>query len=366
MIFEDMLKRTPPRGTACSAPKKAMHLFANTRLEMQQYKNVLGAASSWPSYITSTSDILNLNMHWLTFASVACFASVNAHPSRRNDISCPTVFDGRVPISATGATFVNGQLPYDPSYILGANLTWADVLRFPAGARSLFDNSSSKAVEVTIDDRAIFTPSPDNRQVGFRRAELLPKPVNATDSATGLKTLHWSLKIDKSRPLNYSHEYQLVWLENQDYSANQFTLGTGTPYGKNDTSRKEAKSLFLLGTSASNPQQTLWKTPFTDGVWHNFGLVLDYNKNHVEVFYSKDGEPLTRKTKFLANDLSNLGQYHFGVLKKPIGPPGIDITKQGFQPAGIHEGLAYGGTFEENSAGGCISTAPGVKGKKLN
>lgn len=299
-------------------------------------------------------------MYWLILASIASIAQATG---RRDDISCPLVFDGRVPKTATGSNFESGKLPYDPSYVLGANLTWKDALRFPNGPQALFDNSTTKAVEVTIDDRSIFTPSPDNRQTGFRRAELLPKPTNATDSVTGIKTLHWSMKTDQYRQLNYSHEYQLVWLENQDYSANQFTIGTGTPYGSNSTSDKDARMLFLLGTSATVPQQTLWKTPFTEGVWHNFGLVLDYTANEVEVFYSKGQAPLARKTKLLANDLSNLGQYHFGVLKKPTGPPGIDITKAGFQEAGIHEGLTYGGVFEENSKGGCISLANGVKGR---
>lgn len=302
-------------------------------------------------------------MHLLTLASAVLASRAAGHHAHHADISCPIVFDGRVPRSAVGGTFVNGELPYDPAYVLGANLTWADVLKFPKTPQSLFDNSNSKAVEVTIDDRSIFTPSPDNRQTGFRRAELLPKPANATDSVTGLKTLHFSLKTDQSRPLNHSHEYQLLWLESQDYSANQFTIGTGTPYGSTTTSRKDARSLFLLGTSASSPQQTLWKTSFTEGVWHNFGLILDYNTNQVEVFYSKGNAPLSRKTKFLANDLSNLGQYHFGVLKKPTGPPGIDIAREGFQEAGIREGLTYGGIFEEDSAGGCISVARGVRGE---
>lgn len=214
-------------------------------------------------------------MHWLLFASAAVLANVSGYPTRRSDISCPIVFDGRVQKFATGTSFANGDLPYDPSYVLGANLTWTDALRFPKNPQSLFDNSSTKAVEVTINDRSIFTPSPDNRQTGFRRAELLSQPLNATDSVTGIKTLHWSLKTDHFRPLDYSHEYQLVWLESQDYSANQFTIGTGTPYGSNKLSPREAKTLFLLGTSAAGPQQILWKTPFTEGVWHNFGLVLD-------------------------------------------------------------------------------------------
>jgi hypothetical protein len=305
-------------------------------------------------------------MRSILFASIIVAANAAGHSARKQDSSCPLVFDGRVPQSATGATFDNGGVPYDPAYVLGANVTWTDALRFPRGESSLFDNSSSKAVEVTISDRSIFTPSPDNRQIGFRRAELQPKPANATDSVTGIKTLHFSLKTDHARPLNYSHEYQLVWIENQDYAANQFTIGSGTPYGSNTTSDKDAKTLFLLGTSAASPQQTLWKTAFTPDVWHNFGLVLDFNSNKVQVFYSKGSAPLVRKTDFIANDLSNLGQYHVGVLKKPTGPPGIDITKQGFQEAGLNEGIAYGGVFEETSAGGCISVAKGVKGKKLH
>lgn len=304
-------------------------------------------------------------MHWLLLTGAALVAYAAARPSRRNDLSCPVVFDGRVPKSATGATFDNGDLPYDPSFVLGANVTWTDSLRFPKTPQSLFDNSSSKAVEVTIDDRSIFTPSPDNRQTGFRRAELLPKPLNVTDSVTGIKTLHWSLKTDDARPLNYTHEYQLVWLEDQDFSANQFTIGTGTPYESNDTSSEDARSLFLLGTSASSPQQTLWKTSFTPGVFHNFGLVLDYDNDQVLVYYSQGSSKLSRKLSFVANDLSNLGQYHLGLLKKPTGPPGIDITKQGFQAVGLDEGLVYGGIFEEDSAGGCISVAKNVKGKTL-
>lgn len=299
-------------------------------------------------------------MYWLIIASIT---SVATAAGRRNDFSCPLVFDGRVPASATGNTFDSGNLPYDAAFVRGANITWNDALKFPGGTRSLFDNSTSKAVEVTVDDRSIFTPSPTNRQTGFRRAELLPKPANATDSVTGVKTLHWSFKTDKNRPLNYTHEYQLVWLENADFSANQFVLGTGTPFGSNSTTDEDAKTIFLLGNSATSPAETLFKTPFTQGVWHNFGLVLDYAANEVEVFYSQGNAPLASKTKVLANDLSKLGQYHFGVLKKPTGAPGIDVTKEGFQQANLDEGITYGGIFEEDSVSGCISVARGVKGK---
>lgn len=274
--------------------------------------------------------------------------------------TCPLVFDGRVPKTATGATFDQGLLPYNPKYDLGANLTWADVLVFPRVPQSLFDNSSTKAVEATIDDRAVFTPSPTNAQVGFRRNELLPQPANVNDSVTGIKTLHWSMRSDIHRPLNYSHEYQLVWLESQDYSADQFSLNTGTIFGT-PFNKREAKDLFLRGTSAASPQQTLWRTPFTDGVWHNFGLELNFNTNHLRVYYSQNGQQLVPRTGWISNDLSNLGEYHFGMLKKPTGQGLTDITKQGYQEKGIHEGVVYGGIFEEDSAKGCVSLTPGKK-----
>lgn len=277
--------------------------------------------------------------------------------------TCPFVFDGRVPKTATGATFDRDLLPYNPKYDLGANLTWADVLLFPEVPKSLFDNSSTKAVEVTIDDRAVFTPSPTNAQIGFRRNELLPQPANVNASVTGIKTLHWSMRSDVHRLLNYSHEYQLVWLESQDYSADQFSLNTGTIFGT-PFDKQEAKSLFLRGTSAASPQQTLWKTPFTDNVWHNFGLELDFNTNHLRVYYSQASEQLVARTGWISNDLSNLGEYHFGMLKKPTGQNLTDITKQGYQEKGIHEGIVYGGIFEEDSAKGCVSVAPGKKCEK--
>ena len=49
------------------------------------------------------------------------------------------------------------------------------------------------------------------------------------------------------------------------------------------------------------------------------------------------------------------------MLKKPTGEGLTDVTKQGFQEAGINEGIVYGGIFMEDSTGGCISkSASGV------
>lgn len=303
-------------------------------------------------------------MHCLLIPIVTLLPLAFASPVKPNNYNvCPVVFDGRVSDNATGASFDQGLLPYDSEYDLGANLTWADVLRFPRTAQSLFDPDCDKTVQVTIDDRSIFTPSPTNEQLGFRRAELLPQLSDANGSVTGIKTLHWSMMSDTRRKLNYTHEYQLVWLESSDYSSNQFSLNTGALYGSTNTTAKEAKMLYLRGSSAMDPQQTLWETPFTDGVWHNFGLALNFNKNELAVLYSTASKPLALQTKAIVNDLSGLGQFHFGMLKKPTGQA-TDITREGFQPAGIHEGITYGGIFEEDSTAGCISVAPGKRSKE--
>jgi hypothetical protein len=61
--------------------------------------------------------------------------------------------------------------------------------------------------------------------------------------------------------------------------------------------------------------------------------------------------------KATANNVSGQGQFHFGVLKKGVNG-GADITKDAEQPAGINEGLIFGGIFEEDTADGCVSLSP--------
>lgn len=98
---------------------------------------------------------------------------------------------------------------------------------------------------------------------------------------------------DSHRLLNYSHEYQLVWLESADFSADQIAFATGTIFNTT-ASAKQAKSLFVRGSDTASLQVTYWSTPFDDGVWHNFGLLLDFNVNKVEVWYSRSNGALRR------------------------------------------------------------------------
>lgn len=76
------------------------------------------------------------------------------------------------------------------------------------------------------------------------------------------------------------------------------------------------------------------------------------------MFYSQNSAPLAAVTQVVANDVSGRGQYHFGMLKKPTGEGLKDVAKEGFQPAGISEGIIYGGILMEDSANACISLSP--------
>jgi hypothetical protein len=110
--------------------------------------------------------------------------------------------------------------------------------------------------------------------VAFRRTELIPANNDGADAGTqGIKTLHFSVRKDTVRPLNLSHEYQLAFLESQDFSTNQFVLKTGTILGQ-DTADPDTLQLF----GNLNEGQLLFSTPFTPNIFHNFALTLDFDQ----------------------------------------------------------------------------------------
>lgn len=157
------------------------------------------------------------------------------------------------------------------------DLTWSQIIKLPTVPVSLFDSEGTLATEVTLSDKSIFAPSETNIQTGFRRAELMIKSNSGTDgSGTGLKTLHFSVRKDAARPLNTTHEYQLVFLEDTSFATNQFVLKTGTIYGQ--PAGQDPDSLVLVGNVNSSPVPTLFLTKFTADVWHNFGIVLDFDQ----------------------------------------------------------------------------------------
>ncbi|KAL5319011.1 hypothetical protein ACEPPN_014080 [Leptodophora sp. 'Broadleaf-Isolate-01'] len=232
-----------------------------------------------------------------------------------------------------------------------------------------FDSTGTKAVGITIKQRPLLPSSNSktdsssdksifNSQTGFRRAELLPLSNSGTDaSTTGIKTMHFSIMKDTARPLDTAHEYQLFFLESSDYSTNQVVLKYGTIIGGNP-SGANPDTLFLQGNVNSKKISTIFSTRFTPGMWHNFGLVLDFVKGTTQVYYSTGNSPLASVSKAVTNNVAGQGQYHFGILKKPVNPDS-DITKSGKQPSGINEGVMFGGIFEEDSSSNsCISLSP--------
>lgn len=211
--------------------------------------------------------------------------SVFAAPFHGNPdhVKCPIIFDGRVPVNATRATFDTTSSPFSPKYVHGENLTWSSIVLLPSSLPpARFDvPKEHRPVEVTINDASLFHPGGNGIQYGFRRAGLLLKddvnPEGGDVADQGIVTFHWSLRMDPSRPFNLSHEYMNVWHERGDYSGNQFTFvggvvlkgdggdGVDTPEEKNQWRVQNAKNEFVFNT------------PIKHNAWQNFAIQLNHN-----------------------------------------------------------------------------------------
>ncbi|KAG5988869.1 hypothetical protein E4U43_004617 [Claviceps pusilla] len=290
-------------------------------------------------------------VHLLFYVAAATAAASTLDSEATTGPRCPLIFDGRVPANFTLKQFDDKNNIFNPSFVHGANQNFSSVLKFPdyTKRQSLFDRvGRTKPVEVTINDQSIFTPSPGNSQVGFRRTELLIASNSGKDNSTlGIRTLHFSIAKDSTRPLNLSHEYQLTFLEDASFSTNQFVLKTGTIIGVDNIN---ADSLTLFGNT-NKFGDVLFTTPFSSGTFHNFALRLDFTRNTTEVLYSTGLHTLKSVAGPRSNDISGQGQYHFGLLKK--GLDGNGDSKKGFQEPGIDEGIIYGGVFLEDRSEIC-------------
>ncbi|KAI6085482.1 hypothetical protein F4821DRAFT_150327 [Hypoxylon rubiginosum] len=279
-------------------------------------------------------------------SSLLLASTASARPAWKRgtgEVQCPIVLSGFVPADATPTDFDSyATSPFNPDYIRGSE-KFSTILQFPDAGSSRFDNATTKSVEVTINDKSIF-----QTQNGFRRAGLqIQGDTNENGPGTqGVKTLHFSIKQDPERTLNLTHEYLNVWHESADYSANQFNFETGTIIGKSGSDKNKFQVLNRQNTQ-------IWSTPVDPTAWQNFAITLDFVKNTLQVYYSKDDEPLEAVTSAVSNDNSGGGQYQIGILKKPTGTS--DVVNSGYQEKGISEGQIYGGIFLEDSADGCVS-----------
>lgn len=92
----------------------------------------------------------------------------------------------------------------------------------------LWSNRSSYAedvIAVSIDNSSVFTPgnNPDNAQFGFRRTELIAQKNFSVAELTEISQVnttafHFSIAMDDSKPLNFTHEYQVLFIEPSDGS----------------------------------------------------------------------------------------------------------------------------------------------------
>ncbi|KAH9960105.1 hypothetical protein BC827DRAFT_413336 [Russula dissimulans] len=217
-------------------------------------------------------------------------------------------------------------------------------------------------IRIAIDNSSIFTPGSSAPQLGFRRSEIIAQPDQdgnrtALDEVleSGITAFHFSVHADTQRPLNYTHEYQALWIELSDGS-HIFDLQTGTPF---NTTLSSADSHVLR--IRAHDGTVLFHTPFLQHTWHNFAVVIDWDKFEFEVFYSTDADPLEPATMAkVQEDLSaassphGVGEFHFGVLKLPLidasNTPAeqADVVHFGIQE-GSREALIYSGMFVEST-----------------
>lgn len=195
------------------------------------------------------------------------------------------IWDGRIPTNFSKSAFdSNLTSPFNPEFVRATDEPFSQIIEFPDTPPSLFDGSTSRPLEVTINDNSIFAPG-GNLMNGFRRAELLPITNNGTDATVqGVTTLHFSITEDPTKPLNYSHEYQIVFIETNDFASHVWTLKTGTPFGTDPASLPEGKAKTLrLGSSTAGgaEEEVLFETPFDTEVWYNFAIQTDWDNRHV-------------------------------------------------------------------------------------
>lgn len=193
--------------------------------------------------------------------------------------------DGRVPINFSQADFdVSGTSPFSPDFTRAEDQPFSQIVQLPNDPPSLFDGTTSRALEVTINDKSIFAPG-GKPQNGFRRAELMLASNDGKDATVqGITTMHFSIKDDPAKPLDFNHEYQPVFIETSDFSSHVWTLKTGVPFGTDPTTVGDCeKKTLRLGSSTAggaDKEEVLFQTAFDSGVWHNYAIQTDWDKRH--------------------------------------------------------------------------------------
>lgn len=291
-----------------------------------------------------------------SLASLVCSTLVTA---------TPLIYDGRAPFNLTNADLNSSTGPYLTVVKGSQNATHYDVVHgLKLSPTPLWNKdlilATEQVVSVSIDNSSVFIPGGGAPQFGFRRTELLAA-VNGDHAdlipkiETGTTVFHFSIQQDQSKPLNYKHEYQIVFIEPND-GTHVFEIQLGSPFTDptGPLPTKDAHS-FKVRDHALN---ILFTTPFTAGAWHNFAVQIDWTNRTLGIFYSQNTALLKPVTKLVPNLSTNIGadgqgDFHFGVLKLPLVNPADTPTNQGDVvhfgiQEGTTEGLLYSGVFVES------------------
>ncbi|KAI0694702.1 hypothetical protein C8Q76DRAFT_771909 [Earliella scabrosa] len=285
-------------------------------------------------------------------------------------LATPVIYDGRAPLSLTNANLDASAGPFltvvkgseDASHY--SRLLGRSVPPTPLWNRGIFFSAPREQVlAVSIDNSSVFAPG-GNPQFGFRRTDIIAavdgehtELIQRMEQSTTV--FHFSIQKDELRPLNYNHEYQIVFIEPNDGS-HVFGIQLGSPF-TNPTGTLPAPNAhsFKVLDHALN---VLFSIPFTSRVWHNFAIEVDWTARTLAVLYSQGPGLLQRVTRTAENPTvpagaDGQGDFHFGVLKLPLVDSADtpedqgDVVHHGIQE-GTTEGLLYSGVFVESAAGG--------------
>ncbi|KAJ7085218.1 hypothetical protein B0H15DRAFT_847431 [Mycena belliarum] len=288
------------------------------------------------------------------FSLFLCVASVT---------SSNLIYDGRVPYSMQNAALDTSSGPFLTA-VKGHNESathYSTLLGHSALPTPLWNTAgfppTEQVISIRIDNTSVFVPGGGPPQFGFRRTEFIAqKAGNATaldaEMETGVTVFHFSIKGDGQRPLNYSHEYQVVFIEPSD-GTHVFGIQLGSPF-TNPTGALPAPNAhsFKVLDHALN---VLFTATFSPLRWHNFAVTVDWERLTLKVSYSIEGSALKSVTSTLMNPTATpgaIGDFHFGVLKLPIvnqkdsAADKSDVVHHGIQE-GTTEGLFYSGVFVE-------------------
>ncbi|KAI0823961.1 hypothetical protein BC628DRAFT_1323671 [Trametes gibbosa] len=291
-------------------------------------------------------------------------------------LATPIIWDGRAPFNLTNADLDTSTGPFLTVVKGSENAThYSRLLGHSKMPTPLWNQALAlpreQVVSVTIDNSSVFVPGGGQPQFGFRRTDIIAavngehiELVARMEQNTTI--FHVSIQKDEFHPLNYSHEYQIVFIEPNDGS-HVFGFQLGSPF-TNPTGplpAPDAHSFKILDHALN----VLFTTPFTSRSWHNFAVEVNWNDRTLAVWYSQDAELLRLVKATTPNPTAvagpdGQGDFHFTVLKLPISNPADsptdqgDVVHHGIQE-GTVEGLLYSGVFVESAARG-ISRGFGI------